>query len=112
MSHSLKDPVLADILGGKFVPTANFRGQRHSIVHIVDILLRPVAHVAHEPIKIVALGHCNRAISVVLFDLIHQQKGHILVVDVQDQVGPALEDPPGELHVHHLIIAESRKGAV
>ena len=94
ISHSLEDTVLADILGGKFVPSAHFRSQRYRIVHIVDVLLRPVTHVPHKPIKVVPLRHCNRAVSVVLFDLVHEQEGHVLVVDVEDEVGPALENSP------------------
>ena len=106
VAHSLENSVLTDIFGGEFVPTAYFRGQWHSIVHVIDILLGPVAHVTDEPVKVVALGHCNRAISVVLLDLVHQQKGHILVVDVQDEVRSALEDPSGQLHIHHLKVGQ------
>jgi len=36
------------------------------------------------------------------FDFVHQEEGHVLVVNVQDEVGTALVDPLRQVSFHHL----------
>jgi hypothetical protein len=52
----------------------------------------------------VTLGHVNGTVAVIEAHLIHEQEGHIFVVDVQDEVRALLENALRQLLVHNNII--------
>ena len=71
-------------------------------MHEVNMLLSPAAEVPHKPVEVVSLRHINRAVSVELLELVHQHEGHVLVVDVEDQVWSRLVDASGEVRLGKL----------
>jgi len=50
------------------------------------------------------LGHLNGTIAVVFSEFVHHQESHVLVIDVEDEVGAALIDPLGQLDAHQVVV--------
>lgn len=71
-------------------------------MHVINILLRPVAHVLDKSGKEVSLWHINGAVTVSFSDFVHKEAGHVLVVDVEDQIWTALVDLTGHFNSHHV----------
>jgi hypothetical protein len=101
---SFVSTVLADELSGHLEAVTGLGFQRNSVVHIIDIFLRPLSEVTNKPVIIVTLGHVNGTVAVIEAHLIHEQEGHIFVVDVQDEVRALLENALRQLLVHNNII--------
>ena len=71
-------------------------------MHVINVLFRPVAHVLNKSSKEVSLWHLDSAVTVSLSDFVHEEEGHVLVVDIEDQVRATLVDFTGHFNSHHL----------
>lgn len=49
-----------------------------------------------------SLRHVNSGVFVELSDVVHEHKSHVLVVNVQDQIGTVLENLLGQFLCHKL----------
>jgi len=78
--------------------------QRDSVVHIINIFLSPLLEVTHKSVEVMALGHVHSAVAVVVTHLVHEHEGHVLIINVKNQVRSLLEDLLGSFHVHELIV--------
>jgi len=101
---SFVSTVLADEFSRHLEAVTGLSFQRNSVVHIIDIFLRPLSEVANKPVIIVTLRHVNGTVAVIEAHLIHEQEGHVFVVDVQDEVRAFLENLLGQLLVHNDIV--------
>jgi len=50
------------------------------------------------------LGHLDRTGLVLIFKLLHQQEGHVFIINVQDEVRSALVDSFGQVDFHQAFI--------
>jgi len=74
-------------------------------VSLVEVLQRPLLEIACKTVEVVTLGHVHVRVGIVSPELVHQQKTHILVVDVQDEGGTLLENFLADFLVHNRIIS-------
>lgn len=84
--------ILTNILAWELIVSSHSSLERHRVVHMVNILLSPHAHVSYESVVVMALRAWHRTISVVLLDLFSHEEGHILVVNSEDYTRPILVD--------------------
>ena len=98
--YRLISPVLADVFAGELVLSSNSSLERHRVVHIVNVFLGPVPKVANESVEVVALWHVDRTILIIFADFVHQQKGHVLVIDIENEGWPGLIDQLWQFSVH------------
>jgi hypothetical protein len=103
MLHGLIGTVLSNVLAGELVVVASGSGQRHGVVHVIDVLFGPLAEVTHESVEVVTLGHVNCTVLVVLFDFVHEHESHVLVVNIENEVGAALVDLLSHLGLKQLV---------
>lgn len=73
-------------------------------MRLVDVPLRPLAEVTGEPGPEVALGHVDRAVGVKATHLVHQQEGHVFIVDVEDHIRPLLVNAFRQILAHQNIV--------
>jgi len=102
--YGLVDSVLPNILTGEFVFGHSGRLERHSVVHVVDKLFVPYAHISNESVNVVAFGHLKSTILVESKQLFHHQEGHVLIIDVKDKTRSALVDLLGQVSLHHEFV--------
>jgi len=74
-------------------------------MHVIDIFQIPLLHVTHKTVVIMSLRHIDSRVFVELSDVVHEHEGHVLVVDVHDQIGTALENLLGQFLVHEFIVS-------
>jgi len=77
--------VLANVFARELVAVLDWGTQRHSKVHVVDVLFVPGSHVSNESIQKVALWHILGTVLVERKEFFHHQESHVLIADVHDE---------------------------
>lgn len=63
----------------------------------------PKAHILDKAAEELSLGHSYGTVAILLSDLVHHQSGHVLVVNVEDQVWSALVNLPSHIMIHYVL---------
>ena len=92
MLNSFVNTVLSNEFRRELEAVLSVSLERDGVMHVVDILLSPLTEVTYKSVEVVTLGHVNVTVSVEMTHLVHEHEGHVLVVDVKNQVRSALED--------------------
>lgn len=102
--NSLVDSILTNELRRELEAIESGSGKRDGVVHIINVFLSPLFEVTHKSVEVMALGHVNSTVAVVVTHLVHEHEGHVLIINVKNQVRSLLEDLLGSLNVHKLIV--------
>lgn len=90
MLHSFENAVLANILRGEHKAVGFSCSERHSVMHVINILHLPLVEVFHKAVHVMTLRAIQGRVLVIFLNFLHHHESQLLIINRENEVGTRL----------------------